>query len=123
MKVNSEAEEPEPVPQADVLAETVPELSTWRQRVPTPPVEEMTKLVVDAVPVVTKLLEVALVVVNPPLNASSVVVALPTNGYPAMVGVPVSCEYGSERLDNVVIEATEVVAARRLSKRVPNVVV
>jgi hypothetical protein len=33
------------------------------------------------------------------------------------VGAPVSCEYGKDRLERVVIELTEVVAARSVIKR------
>ena len=43
---------PSPVPHADALAETVPEESVWRHRVPEPPAEETMRLVVDAVPLI-----------------------------------------------------------------------
>ena len=42
---------PPPVPQAEALAETTPFPSAWRQRVPEPPVFEITRLVVEATPV------------------------------------------------------------------------
>ena len=50
---------PEPEPQAEAFAETVPEESTWRQRVPTPPALEMTKAEVEARLVTAKIEVVA----------------------------------------------------------------
>jgi hypothetical protein len=50
---------PLPVPHALAFAETVPFADTWRQRVPVPPVLEMTRAEVDAVPVTVMLVVVA----------------------------------------------------------------
>jgi hypothetical protein len=56
-------------------------------------------------------------VIIPPEKLSAVEVAFEGKGYAKVAGVPVSCEYGSERLGNVVMLATLVVAARSMTKR------
>jgi len=48
---------PPPELQPDVAAETVPSAPTCRQRVPVPPVEEMTRLVVEATEAVRAVVE------------------------------------------------------------------
>ena len=48
---------PEPVPHAEALAVTVPSAPTWRQRVPVPPADETTRLVVEAVVAVMAVVE------------------------------------------------------------------
>ena len=61
---------PEPEPQAEAFAETVPEESTWRQRVPTPPALEMTKAEVEARLVTAKIEVVAKMALSCVVEAS-----------------------------------------------------
>src|SRR5262249_27125942 len=89
-KVNSD--EPPPVPHALAFAETVPSAATCKQRMPVPPVFEITRLVVLATPglLTVKSVEVAVPPVVDAMRKSMVGAPKPL----VEVAVMESCAYG-----------------------------
>jgi len=95
--VNGNPKELPPEPQAEALAETVPSVPTWRQRVPVPPKPETIRLVVEAVVAVIMVVD-AYGKVEAPM--------------PVTVSVPVAVRLASERLpENKLLPWTESVDA------------